>query len=674
MNTLLITQLVLGGTIIINILLILFVFTKNIQPLTNKVLLLQMLGILGWTSSIFINLWLKSEFVEYFIFAFAALALVSQLGFVFLYPGAQKQKPWLTQVISFTLGLGTVFIFASFIPGALFSSIEVMPEGYTIVRAGWLSNVYALFVVCYIILAIALLAYKQQVLLGEQLRHQTKYLLYGFIIFFITNLFTNSLLPVVFGINFFNGIGPVFSLILVAFIIHNIYRYKFLEIQLLIQRGLIYLFLLGLVVIVYLGLVTLISHLISPTLQISALTAGAITTIIGIFTVPSIDYHLRRMTHRFFFKGQFDYSQTLFELSQILQETLDVQKITAEATNKLANIFGASYVAIEINDLPNDTSFSHKLSFELTTNNGVVGYLQLGERQSGDDYTKQDRQMLSTIANQVAVAIERSQLYETVREYTHDLEKKVALRTNEIRDLQSYQRQMLDEISHGLQTPIAVISNELSLLTAEQVPHIASFRKTIDSLSQFIRSLLNLSHIEAPGTTLHFTYFNISEAIEEIVEYSEISLSQSGVVFVSSIQNDINIVGDKKKIEEVLLALISNASKYRDPARTQIVSINLKSTPTEAVMTVGDTGHGIDDKHLPHVFKRFYRVRDADYSDIEGTGLGLAIVNAIIQKHHGEITVKSERGVGTVFTITLPINYHKTKEIEQANVSDKSVF
>ena len=667
MNTLLLTQFVLGGTIIANILLILFVFTKNIQPLTNKILLLQMVGILGWTSSIFINLWLKSELVEYFIFAFAALALVFQLFFVFLYPGVQKQPSWLTEVISFTLGLGCVFIFASFIPGALFSSIEVMPEGYTIVRAGWLSNVYALFVVCYILFAIALLAYKQKTLPGEQLRHQTKYLLCGFIIFFITNLFTNSILPVVFDINFFNGIGPVFSLILVAFIIHNIYRYKFLEIQLLIQLGLIYLFLLGLVVAVYIGLVTLISYLISPTLQMSALTAGAITTVIGIFTVPTIDYHLRRLTHRFFFKGQFDYSQTLFELSQILQETLNVQKITDEATNKLATIFGASDVVIELGGQPQVPSFNHVLSFELTTSNGVVGYLQLGERQSGDAYTRRDRQMLSTIANQVAVAIERSQLYETVREYTFDLERRVALRTNEIHALQLHQRQMLDEISHGLQTPIAIISNELSQLNAHQVPHIASFTKAIDSLSQFIRSLLNLSRIEAPGKTLHFTRFNFSEALKELIEYSEISLSQSGIVFVSSIQDNVHVVGNHKKIEEVLLALLSDASKYRDPARPQTISITLKGTPTEAILTVGDTGHGIDDKHLPHVFKRFYRVRDADYSDVEGTGLGLAIVNAIIQKHHGKISVKSERGVGTVFTITLPIKPHKTDSFPTQN-------
>ena len=662
MDTLVITRLILGGTIIANVLLIIFVVSQNIRPLMNKVLITQMLGILGWVVFIFINLWLESERVERLIFAFAATALMAQLHFVVLYPGSQLPKK-LQYLMSFAFGFGSMFVIASFIPNAVFSSIEVTRGGYTILSPGWFSGVYALFVFVYIMLAIIVLAYKRHTLPTEQLRNQTKYLFYGFVAFLITNLLTNSILPVVFHVHFFNAIGPIFSLILVAFIIHNIFRYKFLEIQSLIQRGLIYLFLLGSVVTLYLGLVALIGHIAQPTLQMTAFTAGTITTLIGIFTVPSIDYHLRRLTHPLFFKGQFDYSVTLYELSQVLHETLSVQTIIDTTTDKLARLFGAD-IMINTNNNQSPSTTEGVLSFVLSTSNGKIGELLLGAKQSGDAYTRRDEQMLSTLTNQVAIAIERAQLYEAVREYSEKLEAKVADRTSELEALQRYQKQMLDELSHGLKIPLTIIMSEFEVLKLEATTtSMFTFKKSVDRLAEFINKLLLLSQLEADDNPWQYSLFDFSALLSEVVEYSEISLHRPDVSFSHTILPHVYVMWDKKRLAEVMHILLHNASKYRDPHRHQKVSIGLAYENDTAVVTVHDTGLGIAPLHQPHIFKRFYRIRDNVHSDIEGSGLGLSIAETIIQKHHGTINVKSEEGYYTEFTIKLPGAYvllHKT--------------
>jgi two-component system phosphate regulon sensor histidine kinase PhoR len=105
-------------------------------------------------------------------------------------------------------------------------------------------------------------------------------------------------------------------------------------------------------------------------------------------------------------------------------------------------------------------------------------------------------------------------------------------------------------------------------------------------------------------------------------------------------------------LEQAVVNLVDNAVKYSDPGAT--VRVEARVTADQAVVAVRDRGCGIEAKHLPRLFERFYRVDKARSRKLGGTGLGLAIVKHIAQAHGGQVRVESEAGVGSTFTLSLP--------------------
>jgi two-component system phosphate regulon sensor histidine kinase PhoR len=120
---------------------------------------------------------------------------------------------------------------------------------------------------------------------------------------------------------------------------------------------------------------------------------------------------------------------------------------------------------------------------------------------------------------------------------------------------------------------------------------------------------------------------------------------------VDSAENLPLLEADRDKIKQVLLNLLSNAIKYNRPSGSVIVTS--EATETEISITVQDTGMGIPEDALPHLFEKFYRVREHE-NKAGGTGLGLSISKQIMQGHNGALEVKSKVGVGTAFILRLP--------------------
>jgi signal transduction histidine kinase len=119
------------------------------------------------------------------------------------------------------------------------------------------------------------------------------------------------------------------------------------------------------------------------------------------------------------------------------------------------------------------------------------------------------------------------------------------------------------------------------------------------------------------------------------------------------VTREIRIQGDELRLRQLFLNLIANAVKYT-PEGGQL-EIALATREDEAVVTVSDTGIGIPEEHLPHIFDRFYRIDKARNREDGGTGLGLAIVQSLAQAHDGRVNVTSTPGEGSTFTVYLPI-------------------
>ncbi len=219
-------------------------------------------------------------------------------------------------------------------------------------------------------------------------------------------------------------------------------------------------------------------------------------------------------------------------------------------------------------------------------------------------------------------------------------------------------RQFTSDVSHELRTPLAILMGELELalrhdLDAEEFQSmIASALEEVIRLSKMVTSLLEISRAESGQVKLNRTMFDISRMTSDICDDMEILAEDKRVILEKNIQPFVTIVADESRLHQALLNVIDNAIKYTSVGGVVRVSLSTKSKMTRIDIT--DNGVGISEEDLPYVFNRFFRVDKARSSDVVGSGLGLSIVRWIIEAHRGTIGLKSELGIGTTVTITIP--------------------
>jgi signal transduction histidine kinase len=171
-------------------------------------------------------------------------------------------------------------------------------------------------------------------------------------------------------------------------------------------------------------------------------------------------------------------------------------------------------------------------------------------------------------------------------------------------------------------------------------------------LNSLASSFLDLARLESGRVQFRKTRFSIADLIYECTDVMTSKAMESDIQIRVDIPEEMPLMeADRDKIKQVLLNLLSNAIKYNRPNGTVIVSGMFDET--DLSITIQDTGVGIPDESIPHLFEKFYRVREHE-GKASGTGLGLSITKQIVQGHNGRIEVKSKMGVGTSFTVHIP--------------------
>ncbi len=221
------------------------------------------------------------------------------------------------------------------------------------------------------------------------------------------------------------------------------------------------------------------------------------------------------------------------------------------------------------------------------------------------------------------------------------------------------QKRFVADASHELRTPLAVMKTatevvlrdkNLSRKQAEQA--LRDNLEEVDDLSSLVNKLLALSHYQQEGNGLDKRSISLQELIEDTVK-KIIPLAQEKEIDVEVDLQPGEIIADMMALRETLLVLLDNAIKYT-PSGGQ-VKITARRDGRSWQILVKDTGQGIAQKDLPHVFERFWRGDKSRQKSVAGGyGLGLSLAKEIIDLHQGQITVTSQIDKGTVFTITLP--------------------
>jgi PAS domain S-box-containing protein len=214
--------------------------------------------------------------------------------------------------------------------------------------------------------------------------------------------------------------------------------------------------------------------------------------------------------------------------------------------------------------------------------------------------------------------------------------------------------------SHELRTPITVLSGFTQILMRrlnqregeESLVMLQKMEAQISRLVKLIDELLDASKIQAGRLEYEAEPVDLDTLVHETLEVLQAS-SPTHLLRVSGATHT-SIIGDKDRLGQVLTNLITNAIKYSPQANS--VDILLSSSEIEAFIRVRDYGIGITPAHQQHIFDRFYRAHDASDTTFRGLGMGLYIAHDIVRRHGGDLTVESEEGKGSTFTLSLPLN------------------
>ncbi|MCZ6707183.1 MAG: HAMP domain-containing sensor histidine kinase [Chloroflexi bacterium] len=246
------------------------------------------------------------------------------------------------------------------------------------------------------------------------------------------------------------------------------------------------------------------------------------------------------------------------------------------------------------------------------------------------------------------------------------IERMVRRIEQQIRHLSSAdasRRELVASVSHDLRTPMTALQGSLeTLLMKEETFTVEERRHSLQlavrhgrRLERLIDELFELATLDGGGAALNVESFSLAELVQDVTQKFALEADRKGLRLETEMPENAPFVsGDIARIERVLQNLIENAIKYSSDGGT----VRLTLIPGERKLTalVSDTGCGIAEADLPHVFDRFYRGEKSDGKGPEGTGLGLAIAKRILQLHGSPIEVESAVGEGTTFRFRLPLH------------------
>lgn len=227
--------------------------------------------------------------------------------------------------------------------------------------------------------------------------------------------------------------------------------------------------------------------------------------------------------------------------------------------------------------------------------------------------------------------------------------------------LERVRQEFLSNVSHELRTPLAAIVAFVETLIdggIEDSENSLRFLNTIHRnaarMQALVADISELSAIESGRVTLNLARLPLQPLVGEVLTGLAPRADKYGIWLENLVPADLMADADRYRLEQILVNLIDNAIKFNRPGGKVVVSAE-NDEAGRCRISVRDTGPGIPAEHLPRVFERFYRVDKARSREAGGTGLGLAIVKHLTLAHGGEAGVRSEAGLGSEFTITLPV-------------------
>src|SRR5258708_6986204 len=281
----------------------------------------------------------------------------------------------------------------------------------------------------------------------------------------------------------------------------------------------------------------------------------------------------------------------------------------------------------------------------------LVGVLDV-QADTVDYFTESDAEVLTTLGDQVAVAVQNAQLFEQQLETTEQL-----------RAVDQLKSEFLASMSHELRTPLnSIIGYSRMLLDSEEdefsedaAEDLSAIHNGGKHLLSLINDILELAKIAANKLELDQVGVNFESVAQEVAQMTSILLKGKSVSMIVDIPHDLpDVWADRVRLRQVLNNLVSNAIKFTEKGEVRI-SASYNPAANEFTASVKDTGIGIAQEKIDLVFERFTQVDSSSARKAGDTGLGLTITRHLIEMHGGRIWAESAKGKGSTFSFTMPL-------------------
>jgi PAS domain S-box-containing protein len=275
---------------------------------------------------------------------------------------------------------------------------------------------------------------------------------------------------------------------------------------------------------------------------------------------------------------------------------------------------------------------------------------------------------LQGVANILAMALERKHAETLLRQFNEELEKRVAERTQELekakKEAEEANRQktrVLAFVSHDLKNPLSALGRFAAVLEQEAEGHLSEKQLTIvgyiiDGVRQMralVTDILDKARLEQGQLSVALEVIALRAFLDALNPMITMMSEEKNVHVIVDIQPELKeMEADPRFLRQILLNLLSNATKYNKDDGQVILKMHLSDDEQFIVIKVIDTGCGIPSEKIPKLFTDYFRTGQTE--QVEGTGLGLAFIKRLVEMQGGSLSVESELGVGSTFTVTLP--------------------
>jgi len=602
--------------------------------------------------------------------------------------------------------------FIIFIPALLLGGFQVSTFLYAFVKPSFpvfrfshsVYSIFLVYVISYVLFSIfhLWLSYRRAEL--DEEKAQIQWIFYGLIVGLLPFILlyqvpqTLGLKPVI-----SEEVSAVFFIVIPVVFAIAIIRYKLMNIELVINRSLVYSLLTIFIICLYLIFIQISQRLFTKFFVVHEMVFSVVGIFLAALVLQPAQRKIQEFVDKAFFRQRYDYRQTVLGFGENAQRFVSQEELMdyfRRETNRVIPMEGLSFLIDPQSESLREMNIALKKSVEpsfsplltlnfespvisarragvqtaenidfsheaiLDNNNveiavplafpsgGRKGLLLIGKKKSGSRFTREDIELIRTLATELTINLDRLRLQEEVIYEKASKEK--------LDELNRLKTEFISTVSHELRTPMSSIQGLAEILQSGKVRDKEKREQFLNlmasessRLSRFLHNVLDFGRIEQRLKTYQFQRTDIVALTREVVAVFEQSLDSQGFTLELHLpETPLYLQVDGDAVKQALINLIDNAIKYS--AEKKALEISFQNRERELEIQVRDEGIGIPMEEQNKIFDKFYRAAQAEKLSPKGAGLGLKIITHIMAAHHGQIRVKSEFGKGSTFILIFP--------------------